>query len=62
MSKSKEVIQKENVVQAIIVADTFDDEFRPISDTIPHVRTYKLYGIYSICFDCRFFYRSWINP
>lgn len=38
MLKSKEVMDKENVVQAIIVADTFDDEFRPISDTIPHVR------------------------
>lgn len=39
MSKTENVIQKENVVQAIIVADTFDDEFVPISDSIPHVKT-----------------------
>lgn len=37
MSKTKEVVQNENVIQAVIVADTFDDEFIPISDTIPHV-------------------------
>lgn len=34
---SKQVIEKENVVQAIVVADTFDDEFIPLSDTTPHV-------------------------
>lgn len=37
MSKSKQVVEKENVVQAIVVADTFDDEFVPLSDTTPHV-------------------------
>lgn len=37
MSKKEKVLQKENVVQAIIVADTFDDEFVPICNTIPHV-------------------------
>lgn len=41
MSKAKQVIDKENVVQAIVVADTFDDEFIPLSDTTPHVRILK---------------------
>lgn len=40
MSKTKEVLQKENVVQAVIVADTFDDEFVPFSDSLPHVRNH----------------------
>ncbi|CAH1159671.1 unnamed protein product [Phaedon cochleariae] len=35
-SQTKDITRKENVVQAIIVADTFGDEFVPISDTIPH--------------------------
>lgn len=36
--KTKNIIQKENITQAIIVADTFNDEFLPVSDTIPLVR------------------------
>ncbi|CAH0560261.1 unnamed protein product [Brassicogethes aeneus] len=35
-NKSKELVQKENAVQAIIVVDTFDDEFLPLSNDIPH--------------------------
>lgn len=42
MSKSKQVMEKENVVQAIVVTDTFNDEFVPISDTIPHVRFFVI--------------------
>ncbi|XP_023012406.2 eukaryotic translation initiation factor 2B subunit epsilon isoform X1 [Leptinotarsa decemlineata] len=34
-SKNKEIVCKENAVQAIVVADTFGDEFVPVSDTIP---------------------------
>ncbi|CAG9838374.1 unnamed protein product [Diabrotica balteata] len=36
MSNKKEIVQKEKTVQAIIVADTFTDEFIPISNSIPH--------------------------
>lgn len=35
--KNKEVIKNENTVQAIVIADTFGDEFVPISNDIPHV-------------------------
>ncbi|KAG5897934.1 hypothetical protein JTB14_014048 [Gonioctena quinquepunctata] len=34
-NKSKELVHKENAVQAVVVADTFGDEFVPISDSIP---------------------------
>lgn len=37
MSKKKDVLQKENLVQAILVANSFDDEFSPVSVEIPHV-------------------------
>jgi hypothetical protein len=35
--KSKEVL-KDDVVQAVVIADTFGDEFLPISSDIPLVR------------------------
>ncbi|XP_030765131.1 translation initiation factor eIF-2B subunit epsilon isoform X3 [Sitophilus oryzae] len=35
MSKLKQSVTKENVVQAILVADTFEDEFVPISNNLP---------------------------
>lgn len=43
MSKSKDIVQKENVVQAILVADTFGDQFVPISDSIPHVSMIQIW-------------------
>lgn len=36
--KNNKVIKNENVIQAIVIADTFGDEFVPISNDIPHVR------------------------
>lgn len=39
-SKKGELVRKENAVQAIIVADTFNDEFLPISKDLPHVNLY----------------------
>lgn len=35
--KNNEVIKNENTIQAIVIADTFADEFVPISNDIPHV-------------------------
>lgn len=35
--KSSEIVQKENVIQAVLVADNFNDNFSPISDEIPVV-------------------------
>lgn len=35
MSKSKEVIKKDEIVQAILIADGFNDDFKPITDTVP---------------------------
>lgn len=43
--KTKNIIQKENITQAIIVADTFNDEFLPVSDTIPLVRYFSLTNV-----------------
>ncbi|CAH2009067.1 unnamed protein product [Acanthoscelides obtectus] len=34
--KAGQIVHKENAVQAIVVADTFDDEFLPISEEMPH--------------------------
>ncbi|KAL1509543.1 hypothetical protein ABEB36_004258 [Hypothenemus hampei] len=35
MSKKKEVVMKENAVQAVLVADTFGEEFTPITKDVP---------------------------
>ncbi|KAJ8975017.1 hypothetical protein NQ317_012455 [Molorchus minor] len=40
-NKKNEIIKKESLVQAIVVDDTFDDEFVPISDDIPHYKFTK---------------------
>lgn len=37
MIKDKQIMQKENVVQAVVVADDFGDNFLPISDDTPLV-------------------------
>nr|CAH7737641.1 unnamed protein product [Callosobruchus chinensis] len=36
LRKESQMIHKENVVQAIVVIDTFDDEFLPICEDVPH--------------------------
>nr|CAI5869040.1 unnamed protein product [Callosobruchus analis] len=36
LRKGSQMIHKENVVQAIVVIDTFDDEFLPICKDVPH--------------------------
>lgn len=38
MSRQKEVIEKENVIQAVLVADDFSDAFIPISEELPLVK------------------------
>ena len=35
--KNRDIVTKENAIQAILVADTFEDEFLPISDALPLV-------------------------
>lgn len=39
---------QKDVVQAVVVADTFDDNFVPISDSIPLVSTCPL-RLFDIC-------------
>lgn len=36
--KDKEILQQEEVLQAIILADSFDQKFRPITLESPRVR------------------------
>lgn len=38
MSNKKNIVIKEDVVQAVLIADNFDDEFVPISNDVPLVR------------------------
>lgn len=37
MSKSRNTVAKDNATQAIVIADSFDDEFVPISNDMPLV-------------------------
>ncbi|CAG9856189.1 unnamed protein product [Phyllotreta striolata] len=36
MNKTNDLLSKEKVVQSVVIADTFTDEFIPISNDIPH--------------------------
>lgn len=40
IKKSTDIVQKENVIQAVLVADNFNEYFSPISDEIPMVNYY----------------------
>lgn len=37
MSKQQEIVKKENVLQAVLVADDFSEAFTPISNDLPLV-------------------------
>lgn len=40
MSKQQEIVQKENVVQAVLIADDFSDAFIPLSNDLPLVKNF----------------------
>lgn len=42
MNKQKDIIKKENVVQAVVVADDFSDAFIPITNALPLVSIYQI--------------------
>lgn len=37
MNKKQQIVQKENVVQAVLIVDDFDEAFVPISNDVPLV-------------------------
>lgn len=42
MSNKKNIVIQEDVVQAVLIADNFEDEFVPITNDIPLVSAYIL--------------------
>lgn len=39
--KSSEIVKEENVIQAVLIADNFNENFEPLSNELPVVRRLK---------------------
>lgn len=52
MAHNKNIVSKEDVTQAVLVADSFDDEFVPITNELPLVSLGLIYNRFQCISTC----------